>query len=100
MFIDKPRNITIEPIKDHYEPGETLSCSAVARPDPSYHWLTLDSTAESVAGPDIKIHPSENKSVIYYVCVAGNFVGNMSLKVTVNISRPYLSGTCTCIAGY
>ena len=75
LSTDSPENVRL--ILTRSGPSATITCTAEARPEPSYKIL-LNETILVISGKTFIIPEVNSSHVGYYKCVAMNFLGNAS----------------------
>jgi len=97
-----PQNIDITPRQPFYGVGDVLTCSADARPTPTYFWTNLRTLITSPAGPTYTITEELTGTEQMMRCNANNniegslYTADAFVNVTVpTITTPTTPGTTT-----
>jgi hypothetical protein len=80
-----PANITCQPWRSVYQPGDIINCSADAIPTASYHWTRLPN-GTMTQGSVLNITNNMVGLNFTYMCTATNRVGETSLNISFSVN--------------
>jgi len=88
-FIDPPYSISLSPDRGSYQPGDTISCSAMAKPSAQYVWIDTNSTEVVSESSTLTIIESM-LGYQTFLCRAYNQYGNDTVSIDFNVYSKYI----------
>ena len=85
---DPPYGISVSPDKGSYQPGETISCTALAKPSADYVWIDSNST-DTVSESSVLTITESMLGYQTFMCRAYNQYGNATITREFNVFSKY-----------